>query len=147
MFKSRASSNLSEKEAALIQEALATARKAPPAAAVTNADIEKTLEMTLSSLPPAAAKPMPQPKRTVFAPADMKPELTARIAMLMEQEAEYRQARRDRRRRMVMLASGFAAALVLVLIGLAVSGLSAASSAHPAAAKPAGSAAPAAARD
>lgn len=54
-------------------------------------------------------------KTTVFAPAGMSPEMQAKIALLMEQEAEAREKRRGRQRRSVAIA-----AVVGVLVILAI---------------------------
>jgi hypothetical protein len=63
---------------------------------------------------PAAAQP-PLTASAVTSAATMRPETQARIALLLEREAEEREARRQRQRRMVFVAGGIGALIVAAI--------------------------------
>jgi hypothetical protein len=129
---------LSNREAALIEDALAAVRAKPAGSASADpaqaaSDLARTIEM---AVPLRAAQPQgdsaagamagpttgPQPvaRHTVFAPADMKPELAARIALLMEQESDLREQRRLKRRRFAITIGVSGAALLLGIFAIAL---------------------------
>lgn len=140
---------MSEREAAIFQEALADLRNAKsrggrtaaplpvaPAAPRVESEVEKTIEIPLEArlaaqqASQATARRAAQASGTgesgrniVFSPAGMDPELATKIALLMEHDADEREERRHGRRKLMLTIA--TTTLVLLFGALAIGMMSA----------------------
>lgn len=86
---------------------------------LSSTDIERTIKIPiLIRRKPAAPVPAATAKHTVFSPAGMHPELATKIALLMEQEADAREEKRVKQRRMVVIWAGAGLVLLFGALGL-----------------------------
>lgn len=132
------SDRMSDRETAILQEALASLRGNKNAVAPAPAPmprgaesvVERTIEIPLderlaaqkisqvTAARAAAARtgpPTASDRSMVFAPAGMDPELASKIALLMEQDADDREERRQRRRKITL---SLACAMLVLLFGV-----------------------------